>query len=127
MEPALLQGDRLLVQWWGRAPRAGDLVVFHNPEKWPALLVKRVARVLPSQGQGPRFFVLGDNKAESRDSRHFGPVPAGAVLGRVVWVYERAYAGGAREPPPVQLVFAAALVLAAAVLGARGLGRPGRR
>lgn len=29
-------------------------------------------------------FVLGDNRAESVDSRHFGPVPVGAVVGRIV-------------------------------------------
>ncbi len=33
---------------------------------------------------GPdEYFVLGDNPADSRDSRVFGPVPAGRIIGRV--------------------------------------------
>ena len=32
-------------------------------------------------------FVLGDNRANSRDSRHFGPVPLADVKGRVDYIY----------------------------------------
>jgi type IV secretory pathway protease TraF len=42
---------------------------------------------------GPdEIFLLGDNSAESRDSRMFGPVPVGDVIGRptrVVWPFGR--------------------------------------
>ena len=35
---------------------------------------------------GPEeYFVLGDNAAHSRDSRHFGPVPAAGIVG-LVWL-----------------------------------------
>ena len=49
--------------------------------------------------QGPlvlasdEIFVLGDNSAKSRDSRHFGPLPRSAILGRplaVLWPPSRA-------------------------------------
>jgi signal peptidase I len=33
------------------------------------------------------YFLLGDNRAESCDSRIFGPVPKGDVIGRIVFVY----------------------------------------
>lgn len=39
------------------------------------------------------IFVLGDNSAKSRDSRHFGPLPRSAILGRpvaVLWPPTRA-------------------------------------
>jgi signal peptidase I len=43
---------------------------------------------------GPtEFFVLGDNSAESRDSRHLGPISAAALMGRAVavaWPLSRA-------------------------------------
>jgi signal peptidase I len=29
------------------------------------------------------YFMLGDNRANSRDSRHYGPIPRSALLGRV--------------------------------------------
>lgn len=33
------------------------------------------------------YFVLGDNRRESEDSRRFGPVPAKAVIGKVWFIY----------------------------------------
>jgi signal peptidase I len=39
-------------------------------------------------------FVLGDNRANSRDSRHFGCVPLDHVLGRVEWWIIRMQANG---------------------------------
>jgi len=33
------------------------------------------------------YFVLGDNRSQSCDSRIFGPVPKGNVIGRVVFTY----------------------------------------
>lgn len=33
------------------------------------------------------FFVMGDNRDDSEDSRFWGPVPADHVKGRVLWVY----------------------------------------
>ncbi len=31
-------------------------------------------------------YVLGDNRANSRDSRHFGPVPVASLVGKVAWI-----------------------------------------
>jgi signal peptidase I len=34
-----------------------------------------------------QYYVLGDNRSESQDSRAFGPVPRAAIFGRVVLIY----------------------------------------
>lgn len=113
MAPALLGGDRFIVDLRARTPARGDLVVFESPEKGQAL-VKRVvalggdvvearpdgvrvngALALPGPADdfGPvevpagRFFAVGDNLANSRDCRHFGPVGIGAIRGRVLYVF----------------------------------------
>ena len=37
---------------------------------------------------GPKeYFLLGDHRAASRDSRAFGPVPSSALIGKVMWRY----------------------------------------
>lgn len=87
MEPALHDGDRVLVNRWaygGHDPRPGDIVVFRDPDRPQRHLIKRVAR--PPDGRlslSGACYVLGDNAAMSRDSRHFGAVPRAAIIGRV--------------------------------------------
>ena len=86
MVPTLLPGDRVLV-WRGIGPlrppiRVGDLVAVVDPRQDGRLMVKRVVERI-----GPELFVRGDNDAASTDSRHFGPVSAGAVRGRVIYRY----------------------------------------
>ena len=42
----------------------------------------------PSTRLGAKqYFVLGDNRSESQDSRAFGPVPRNAIFGRVFLIY----------------------------------------
>jgi nickel-type superoxide dismutase maturation protease len=82
MLPALRPGDRLLIARWPQ-PRAGDLVVFRDPEAHSTFLVKRVA----SASADGTLEVRGDNPNVSRDSRHFGPVAPRLVLGRALYRY----------------------------------------
>ncbi|MEM7246429.1 MAG: signal peptidase I [Acidobacteriota bacterium] len=89
MLPALERGDRLLVEKLSRrlgAPEPGTIVILRSPEG--AVLVKRVAAAPDGQTvpEG-ELWVLGDNAAASRDSRHFGPVPGEQVVGRAAWRY----------------------------------------
>jgi signal peptidase I len=101
MTPTYRDGDRLLVWRPGRfRVRAGVVVVFAPPDAGPPLdvpwLVKRVVAVTGDQvpddvrpvagmARVPtgRLVVRGDG-ARSLDSRHFGLVDSGTVLGVVV-------------------------------------------
>ena len=82
MQPALLPGDRVLVLQWSRAFKPGDTVVYVDPERRRTIAVKRVVRA-----DGKSVEVRGDNVNVSRDSREFGPVPRGLVLGRAIYRY----------------------------------------
>jgi nickel-type superoxide dismutase maturation protease len=87
MMPTLRPGDRLLVDrraYRDRPPRVGEIVVLVDPEERRRWLVKRVAKVDPS---GASVEVLGDAADTARDSRRFGAVPFGSVVGRVVRCY----------------------------------------
>jgi nickel-type superoxide dismutase maturation protease len=90
MEPAYRKGDRLLVNrlaYLRAAPRTGDVVVLRDPELRTRLLIKRVAQPPEGAPLRGRVYVLGDNAEQSRDSRHFGPVPHSMIIGRAWRTY----------------------------------------
>jgi nickel-type superoxide dismutase maturation protease len=83
MSPTLRPGDRVVVlQWWWRL-RVGDVVVFFEPDAHLTFAVKRIVRI---EADGT-LFVQGDNANVSRDSREFGPVSLGLVVGTVICRY----------------------------------------
>lgn len=86
MAPKFQPGDRLLVHRAG-AVRPGDVVAAYDPTG--RLIVKRVAAV---RAEGA--VLLGDNRAESTDSRDFGPVPLTSLAGRVFYRYAPAERAG---------------------------------
>jgi nickel-type superoxide dismutase maturation protease len=89
MVPTFAPDDRLVVWRWGRWS-AGDVVALTDPTEPSRLLVKRVSWV-----RADRVHLQGDNAAASTDSRSFGAVPAGLVVGRVVYRYAPAAEAGA--------------------------------
>ena len=80
MLPTVEPGDRLLVI--GLRPRPGDIVAVVDPRDGDRVLVKRVSSV-----DETGVTVLGDRPDASTDSRTFGPVRPGLVLGRAVYRY----------------------------------------
>ena len=93
MTPTLLPGERLLFDRLAYArsrPRTGDIVLVAHPLRPDLRLVKRLSHV-PGDVSGGQtlargeYWVLGDNADESTDSREFGPVHRGDLLGRA-WV-----------------------------------------
>ena len=89
MRPTLWAGDRLLVVRTGPV-KAGDVVALRDPRDPERVIVKRVVAVRRGE-----VIVRGDNPRASIDSRSFGPVRNGAVLGKVV----RRYAPADRAGP----------------------------
>ncbi|MEW5763434.1 MAG: signal peptidase I [Acidobacteriota bacterium] len=96
MAPTLGDRDLILVDRWAfrlGGPQRGDLVILTDPSG-SGFLVKRVAglpgdhpEALPASAGGvPDGFLycVGDNAAESLDSRHLGPFPMDRVYGRVL-------------------------------------------
>ena len=81
MRPTLAPGDRVIVVR-ARRLRRGDLVALRDPRALERTIVKRVVDV-----DADEVTVLGDNPAQSTDSRVFGPVGRGRVRGRAVYRY----------------------------------------
>lgn len=75
MTPALEPGD-IVVGWRSRRPRVGALVVALRGERE---IIKRVERI-----EGSAYYLVGDNRDESTDSRHYGKIAKEAILGTVM-------------------------------------------
>jgi len=84
MEPEFKSGDYVLVNklvYAFRNPSKGDVVVLKHPKENEGFLIKRISLVTNSD----EFYVLGDNKNFSQDSRHFGPIKKDSIIGKV-WI-----------------------------------------
>lgn len=79
MEPALHDGDYVIAWAWKGMVREGDVVILRHPLKGIPL-VKRVKRV-DKEG----VFAVGDNEAESEDSRTLGAFDARSIMGKVLF------------------------------------------
>jgi signal peptidase I len=101
MLPTYCDGDRLIARRRrSAAPRRGDVVVFRNPRPHGVpgssdgpLLVKRVAAIADDAAPDGiaaavvphgHVAVIGDNRAQSLDSRHLGFIPIANILATVV-------------------------------------------
>lgn len=113
MLPALEPGDRVVVVRAGR-PRTGDIVACTDPRNPNRTVVKRVAalpggRLVLRDGTGlpagHGYIVLGDNSDASTDSRHFGPIGANLIIGRLIFRYLPQGRAGVISRPSARFAF----------------------
>lgn len=79
MNPTLKNGEVVLVDRDAEIA-VGDIVVARHPLEQDGEIVKRIERI-DARGN---YFLVGDNTADSSDSRHFGAVTRKYIKGKVV-------------------------------------------
>jgi len=103
MQPAITKGDYVLVNCFSylfRKPKTGDIVLVKRKTNHLTdeieLSIKRIAGIpgdsvhcqtqkdtlTLAQGE---YFIVGDNSANSYDSRHYGPVKRSDIIGKVMF------------------------------------------
>lgn len=88
MEPTFKSGDYVLVNKLAYIfgnPSKGDVIVLQHPKEKNRFLIKRISLVTKSD----EFYVVGDNRSFSQDSRHFGPIGKNSIIGKVAFRVEK--------------------------------------
>jgi|ERR1700722_5282809 len=81
MIPTLKAGDMVLVNkiaYWFSSPKKNNIIAFRDPRDGKTL-IKRITKI-----EGESYFVQGDNKNLSTDSRVFGMIRRSDILGKVI-------------------------------------------
>lgn len=81
MVPAIEEDDRVLLNrlsYLFTSPQVNDIVAFRDPRDGK-VLIKRITKI-----EGKRYFVQGDNKNSSTDSRIFGMIDRRDIIGKVI-------------------------------------------
>ncbi len=89
MEPFGKEGDFVLINklsYLLSYPKIGDVIVARHPEE-KKKIIKRITG-LRKDGKEVSFWVEGDNKEESGDSRFFGWIPQKFILGRAKVIHK---------------------------------------
>ncbi|CAN2244285.1 sod_Ni_protease, nickel-type superoxide dismutase maturation protease [actinobacterium SCGC AAA044-D11] len=96
MAPSYNEGDWLLFytgpgRWRGKSRFANSLIgkvvlIRQSPE---LLIVKRVLRVISENSDEKKYWVEGDNKLASTDSRNWGEVASSKIVGVLLFRYHR--------------------------------------
>ncbi|CAB4669982.1 unannotated protein [freshwater metagenome] len=84
MAPTYNNGDWLVVRWGGTFA-VGQILVIEREDRPGFYLIKRLKVI-----ENGRYWVEGDNKLSSTDSRQWGTISHNEILGRVLFRYRNA-------------------------------------
>lgn len=84
MAPTYISGDWLMVRWGG-SYKVGEAIVVEREDRPGVFLVKRLVRI-----DGQEYWVEGDNKSSSTDSRQWGAISREELVGKVVFRFRKA-------------------------------------
>lgn len=82
MFPKFADNDSVLVSsipFMFTKPKKGDVVVF---EKYGRHYIKRIKKI-----KDEKYFLVGDNKKDSQDSRRFGFVNRNQIKGKIIFKF----------------------------------------
>lgn len=80
MQPSILEGQKVLASsfpYLFSKPKKNDIVVFKTGNK---VFVKRISSI-----SGDKYFLTGDNKGDSLDSRKLGEIDRENILAKIIW------------------------------------------
>ena len=79
MSPTLKDGDAVLINPTANF-QIGDIVLAKHPFKQSVKMLKRIGEI----DENGNYLLIGDNPAESTDSRSFGAISQKEILGKAV-------------------------------------------
>lgn len=83
MEPLIQDGNTVLVSsifYLFKNPKVNDIIAFKNAAG--KVLIKRITKK-----ENGSFFIEGDNKKDSLDSKNFGMISKAKILGKVIYKF----------------------------------------
>lgn len=83
MEPLIKNGNTVLVSnifYLFKSPKVGDIIAFKNFDE--KVLIKRIIKK-----ENKKFFIKGDNKKDSMDSKNFGMISGDKIVGKVIYFF----------------------------------------